>query len=187
MKDPDLSKKIAKNLSIDKLEEVMRLYKEQMDGQMSKNQRYQLIEEVAENLNQQFHHSELLDSVSDPAFLNYFYLIACSEEYKELLNYLDPKLPIDYEALLFKAIEIHDPETVNHLITCKPELLNIRLKKPFSSKKMKDYLLQCSWCEGIKETLKSLKFSTDIEPLQSENIPCFEDIQRELKKKNNSN
>lgn len=186
MPDPNLPKKIAKDLSIDNLVEVKRLYQEQIKKEASKDQRYELIEQVAESLNHQFNHTEQLDSLSDPAFLNYFYLIACSDEYKELLSFLDPKLPIDYEALLFKAIELQDAETVNHLISCKPELLNIRLKKPFASTKMKDYLLRAPWCQGIYETLNQLKLSSEMEPICSEDLPCFEEIEKALKKKMHS-
>lgn len=183
MSPADLPKKIASCLCKEDLIGASKIVRENPNKDESKKEVNHVLEQVAHSLFEEYKESESLDSLSDGPLTGYFYLIACLDDYKEFFKHFDEKLPLDYEALLFKAIEIEDAHTVTHIIQCKPDLLNIRLRRPFKVKKMKDFLLSCPWMKDCSQEIQNAGVSNEEEPTLSDEWLSFEAVEKTVKER----
>lgn len=182
MSEQELSKKITQEISLDHLDQAKAMIK-QVDGKdQSHQEMLEVIQQVADGLNQKYGNQERYDSLCEDALVNYFYLIACSNEYREFLPLFEEGNTLDYESILFKAIELKDIETIGHLIEQKPELLNVMLYQTFKKEKISAYLLRCDWSEPLKKMIYEIKNNSDQEPRLSDESPTFDWVQKSSRK-----
>lgn len=180
MSDEGISKKLAKELSCDNLREVQKVSDELFKNCDESSKVQGLFCEVIQILSDKIGPEESLDSLSDVAIINYLYLIASSKDYEEFFTDMDQTIPVDYESILYKAIELQDKLTVLHLVHKKPDLLNIQLSTTFSRQSMKKFLLKRGWGEDFRRSIEEECPLSRREPHFSIEEVCFEEVKKSV-------
>jgi hypothetical protein len=176
MSDLGISQKLAKELSSDNLREIRKVSDELVKNCNDSSKVEGLFCQVIQILSEKIGPSESLDSFSDDVITNYFYLVASSRDYEEFFRDLDQSIPVDYESILYKAIELQDTLTVLHIVHKKPELLNIQLRTTFSKQKMKKFLLKRGWGEDFRRAIEEERPLSKREPHYAIEEACFEEV-----------
>lgn len=164
MDEENLPHKVAVELSKDNMHEIKKVSDEVVKNAPLKGRVQEIFCQVITIITDKIGPDEALDSFSDGIITNYFYLLASSKEYEEFFELFDQNVPIDYESVLYKAVELQDTTTILHLVQMEPALLNIKLRSTFSKRNMLDFLLIQGWGVDFNQKLKETHIPSKREP-----------------------
>lgn len=184
MNQEKLSEKLTLDLSKDDLPEIKRISDEVVKNSSQEERVDELFFRVITGLEQKFGPDVSPDSLGDNAMTNYLYLVASSKDYAQFFDIFDRQVPVDYESILFKSIELEDVEATQHLLETQPELLNIKLRSTFGKKTMRQFLSKKNWGSDFAKALSKLKPDTNKEPEITILNPCFKIVKQSIASKN---